>query len=261
MSVATRVAVSVGLILTAASGQAVAQQFVCYPIRPGDTAARLAQRLTGDPDNRQTPWFRIVDPATWRVVSKSQYDAIRPDWLACVAATPIAHRRTRPGSGSSVAALVLPATPDFRSRLETIDLRVVAGWAAFCLLAILLVWSIARRCGRRTQTTLHRMKAFGEMFISEFERPLRPYGSSDRPIRSRVRCMPHRRRLDILLAPDGGRCYPNLSDHKKNVEYDVERITQCLRDEPFVSGRLYAQGPWVVIPFELKPNARTEGAP
>ena len=72
--------------------------------------------------------------------------------------------------------------------------------------------------------------------------------------------MPHRARLDILIAPGGGRHYPNLADHRKNVEYDVERITQCLRDETFLGGPIYAQGPWVVIPFQLKAEAKMEGA-
>jgi hypothetical protein len=126
-------------------------------------------------------------------------------------------------------------------------------------LITLLLWSVAERYVQKTQTTLDRMRLFGDMFIREFERPLAPYGGCDRPIRSRVRYMPRRRRLDILLAPDGGRHYPNLSDHKKNVEYDVERIVQSLRHEPFVNGRLHAQGLWVVIPFEFKPNTKTEG--
>jgi len=45
------------------------------------------------------------------------------------------------------------------------------------------------------------------------------------------------------------------------TSYDVGRIAQFLRDEPFVSGEPYAQDSWVVIPFELKPDTKTEGAP
>jgi hypothetical protein len=258
VSVATMAAVFL-FILTTASGQVVALQFVCHPIRPGDTAALVAQRLTGDPENRHKPWFRIVDPTTSRVISKSRYHVIRQGWLACIAVKPSGHQSTRPDNESAGSVQVLPTTPDFRRRLEAIDFVFVGCWAAFCLLITLLVWSIAERHVQKTQTTLDRMRLFGDMFIREFERPLAPYGCGDRPIRSRVRCLPHRRRLDILLAPNGGRHYPNLSDHKKNVEYDVERIVQSLHYEGFVSGRLHAQGLWVVIPFEFKPNTKTEG--
>ena len=47
----------------------------------------------------------------------------------------------------------------------------------------------------------------------------------------------HASRLDILLAPGAGRRYPNLSDHRSNVEYDVQRVLTLLKDEPFVAGR------------------------
>ena len=58
---------------------------MCYAIRSGDTVSGLALRLTGDADNRLRAWFRIVDPATSRVISKARYGAIRPGWLACIA--------------------------------------------------------------------------------------------------------------------------------------------------------------------------------
>jgi hypothetical protein len=259
VSVAIMAFVSALFILTTAPGQVAVLQFVCHPIRPGDTASLLAHRLTGDPENRRHPWFRIVDPTTSRVISKSHYHVIRPGWLACIAAEPGGYQSRGADDQSAGSVQVRPATPQYPGGLEAIDLVFVGCWAGFCLLITLLLWSVADRYVQKTQLMLDRMRLFGDMFIREFERPLAPYGRSDRPVRSRVRYMPHRRRLDILLAPDGGRHYPNLSDHKKNVEYDVERIVQSLRQEPFVSGRLHAQGPWVVIPFEFKPNTKTEG--
>ena len=45
-----------------------------------------------------------------------------------------------------------------------------------------------------------------------------------RPVRSALRCNVRRSRFDVLLAPGQGRRYPNLMDHKKNVEYDVARV-------------------------------------
>lgn len=245
-------------LVTAAPGRIVALQFVCHPIRPGDTAALLAQRLTGDPENRQQPWFRIVDPATAKVISKSHYHVIRPGWLACVALASSEHQSKRAANQTASVVPVRQVT-SLQGRLDATDLAVVGCWAAFCLLITLLLWSVLEQYLQETHTTLDRMKLFGDRFIKEFERPLAQPDCADRPIRSRVRYMPHRRRLDILLAPDGGHHYPNLSDHKKNVEYDVARIVRDLRHEAFVSGRLHAQGPWVVIPFEFKPNNQTEG--
>jgi hypothetical protein len=49
------------LLFVAASGDASAQQFVCNTIRQGDTAARLALRLTNSTHNMHEPWFQILD--------------------------------------------------------------------------------------------------------------------------------------------------------------------------------------------------------
>jgi hypothetical protein len=252
-------AVSVLIFLTTALGQAVPLRFVCHPIQPGDTAALLAQRLTGDPENRLEPWFRILDPAAQRLISKSHYHLIRPGWLACVAVPPNEGQFTKADGEPARTVQTVPASLHTRAQLEAIDFVFVVWWAGLCLSITLIAWLVIERHIQKTQTINDHMRRFGEMFIREFERPLASYGSRERPIRSRMRCMPHRRRLDILIAPDWGHHYPNLSDHKKNVEYDVERIVQRLRQEPFVTGRLHAQGPWVVIPFEFNPITRTEG--
>ena len=91
------------------------------------------------------------------------------------------------------------------------------------------------------------MTLFGERFIREFERPLLRPGSDARALESRLRFIPRQRRLDILLAPRNGHTYPNLSDHRTNVEYDVGRVLQRLKDERFVSERLSVQGRWVIV--------------
>ena len=95
-------------------------------------------------------------------------------------------------------------------------------------------------------------------FVSEFERPLIQQ-PAERPVRSRLRLSPARAKLEILLAPGQGRRYPNLSDHRKNVEYDVVRILRLLADDSFVSGPLYTQAGWVVVPFRFKVGQKHTG--
>jgi hypothetical protein len=71
--------------------------------------------------------------------------------------------------------------------------------------------------------------------------------------------VPRRRTLGPSRAADG-RTYPNLFDHRKNVD-DVERVLQLLRDAPFTSGPLHTDGAWVVIPFRLETDRQQEGVP
>ena len=68
-------------------------------------------------------------------------------------------------------------------------------------------------------------------------------------LKSRLRFKPYRSRLEVLLAPAVGRSYPNLSDHRKNVEYDVERVRHALGDTPFFSDSIRQRGEWVVLSF------------
>jgi hypothetical protein len=248
---------SVLFILTAVPARVGAQLFVCYPIRPGDTAAQIALRLTGSADRRHDLRFRIVDPKSSTIIPKGRYDSVRPGWLACLAAAPA----TRLKSDRPAYVQASPAMPPVSKEAAGIVLARVAWWAGFGFLIALLGWFLLERASQKTQATIARMKHFGDRFIREFERPLAQDGRSERPIKARLRCMPRRERLDILIAPGAGRRYPNLSDHRTNVEYDIERIAQLLRDQTFVGGEPYAQGSWVVIPFELKPDTRTEGAP
>jgi hypothetical protein len=57
-----------------------------------------------------------------------------------------------------------------------------------------------------------------------------------------------------MLAPADGRSYPNLADHRKNVEYDVDRVLRLVNAQPVMSGPLYTRGSWVVIPFQFDTN-------
>jgi hypothetical protein len=106
---------------------------------------------------------------------------------------------------------------------------------------------------------LDEMQRFGETFILEFERPLFQPDRRERPIQSRLRASPERRQLEIFLAPNGRFRYPNLSDHKKNVEYDVARVLRMLRGQPFDCRPLYARGQWVVVPFQFRLSPKQAG--
>ena len=111
---------------------------------------------------------------------------------------------------------------------------------------------------RRRRAIVSTMQQFGERFVWEFERPLRTPGSEERPVESQFRFIPRRQRLEILLAPTGKRRYPNLSDHRRNVTYDAERIVRQLKEKRFVGGQLTGHGKWVVIAcdFQIHPEQK-----
>jgi len=236
-------ALAVLLVVTASSSHALAQRLDCAVIRPGETAATVARRMTGDARNRHQSWFHILDPTTSRVVAKAQYDHIRPGWRACVM-NEIANE---------------PTTFDTLARaIGGLDSTFVL-WIAL-VIAIALASSGVDEYAADKRLMSEAMRRFGESFIREFERPLIEQDAAGRPIESRLKASTHRRRLEILLAPRSGRRYPNLSDHKKNVEYDVTRVLHGLRDHPFVCSPLYAQGRWVVVPFEFPVSSKQAGA-
>src|SRR5262249_59295117 len=87
----SRCAWPIVVTLAAAPSAAFAESFVCYPFQRGDTASRLAKRVTGDASNKYQPWFDIVD--LWgRSVPKSQYDRVRSGWRASVLVKTVEHR-------------------------------------------------------------------------------------------------------------------------------------------------------------------------
>jgi len=123
------------------------------------------------------------------------------------------------------------------------------------VLAIALIGSGLRDYVRIRTAAL---QGFGERFVQEFARPLVRM-RREPAIEARLRVRPHRARVEVLLAPRGGRNYPNLVDHKQNVEYDVERVLRVLKDQRFEHGPLYAQGRWVVVPLHLQVNPKQAG--
>ena len=121
------------------------------------------------------------------------------------------------------------------------------------------VWYIADRRWKERRTAIDDMTRFAESFIREFARPLAQPHIASPPVRFRLRFKPRQGRLEVLLAPGAGRSYPNLSDHRKNVEYDRERVLYELHDRLFVSDPLRQQGQWVIVPFHLKVHEKQEG--
>lgn len=254
-------------ILTAAPSFAT-QSTVCQPVRHGETATQLARRITGDGRNKYQPWFQIVDQSS-RSVPKSQYDRIRPGWHACVIKEE-RHEVAKEERHEQVESRILPtslrvapqpqapalqnespaADPlDLLRPLDGVDLTLV--WIGAAVALPFLGWRVLDSYVARRKAVSIVMQHFAQRFVSEFERPLIQQ-PEERPVRARLRLSPMRSRLDILLAPGEGRRYPNLSDHKKNMEYDVVRVLRVLADRSFVRDPLYSQAGWVVVPFRFK---------
>ena len=266
------------LVFAATPSVAFAQSPVCHPIRAGESALQVARRVTGNSRNAYQPWFQIMDPAS-RFVPKSQYDRVRRGWRACivkeagssvqvarasqrevlpVAAPPVNARQ------AAAADIVHPlATADLAleriaNALRPLGIDLTAVWLAAVLIVPLFAWKVLDNFTTRRNAKVVVMKHFAHRFVSEFERPLRQE-PAEHPLRAQLRLSPTRARMDILLAPGVGRRYPNLSDHKKNVEYDVVRIQRALADEAFVRDPLYMHAGWVVVPFRFKVRGKRTG--
>ena len=235
---------------------AAAQEWRCTSIRSGDSAAALARRLTGDARNRLAPWFQIVDPATQTVVLKAGYDRIQPGWRACIAQVSLAPA-PRQVSGASTSGWLDATLGTLIDRAREADSNVVL-WLAL-VIAITLVSSSVNDHVAAKKAVPDAIRRFAEEFVREFERPLLLPDERRRAVRARLRVNVSRRRLEVLLAPAAGRRYPNLSDHRSNVEYDIRRVTQRLRGPAVAGDALYAQGPWVVVPFEFPESSRQAG--
>jgi hypothetical protein len=230
------------LMFAAVSSSAHAQRFICTDVRPGDTAASLALRLTNNAETRHQAWFQIVDPVNARFVSKSAYDFILPGWRACLA--------TNPPRGTQRTITVTPsAETPFLDRLATADL--IGSWIlVLAILTPFLALPVAKQYLDKRGRMLDSMTGFAAAFIREFGRPLPRLHPADRPVAVNLRCAPYRGRLEILVAPARGHSYPNLSDHRKNLCYDIERVLGVVPAQSFVCCEPYQRGNWVVIPFQ-----------
>jgi hypothetical protein len=288
MRCVVRRALPIVLMLAAAPTASLAQPPVCHAIRRGESATEVARRLTGDGWNAYRASFQIMNAAS-RFVPKSQYDRIRAGWRACVVDTaavrrpldgePVASdavaasdRSPRPAV-DALASRAVPASaevldagtdgpPAFAWQIlhafAAADLTIV--WLSTAMVVPWLGWRVLDGYMARRQTARIVTRHFASRFIHEFERPLLRFHSADHAVRSRIRMGARPGRFDILLAPAEGRRYPNLSDHRKNVEYDVARVLDALGDASFVSGPLHTHADWVVVPFQLKRGPKKTGA-
>ena len=247
------------LLFTVGAAEGVrAQPFFCTPIRPGETAPQVATRITGETNGVRESWFQIVDPATSRFVPKARYDSVRAGWSACVATGMPAVAPPVSNNASSNWTRHLRTAYDDMVRLTQSADADLGLWVVLLALIAVATHSADHYFKDREQV-LKVMHRFSYKFVREFERPLAGSDLSVPPIQSRLRFAPHASRLDILIAPGAGRRYPNLTDHRNNVEYDLKRVLNALRDEPFVNGRPYMDGRWVVLPFSLKPAITQAG--
>ena len=224
----------------------------CYTVQQGDTAALISLYLTGSVEHTDAPWFQIVDASRSRVVPKSRYSRIQPGWRACIPSSRLrvefSHSTTTPRA----------ATPGPQSKTPAVNIPAIAWWGV-AVMALLLSAEATRRYVTRRRAVVSMMQQFGERFVCEFERPLMEPGCLERPVESRLRVIPSRKRLEILLAPTGRRRYPNLSDHRRNVTYDADRVARLLKEERFVGGQLGAHGRWVVITCHFRMQAEQKG--
>jgi len=231
--------------------------------------------MTGDASNRYQPWFDIVN-LSGRSVPKSQYDRVRSGWRACVlektvegrpleahqVVTERAARQVEPPAGPpsanaprTIQDVFQPSLVALRARLNVDPAHIWLGAATVVpALGFLILGGYVRR--RRASRIF--MTQFGYLFVSEFERPLLQ-DPAEPAVRTQLRISPYRGRLEICLAPGNGRRYPNLSDHRKNVEYDVDRVLSALADESFVRGRLRMREGWVVVPFRFSARLKQRG--
>ncbi len=247
------------LLVCAAPPAAEAQQFVCSPIAAGETAASLARLLTGDAESVYQHSFQIRDPARRMFVPKSHYRRLNPDWQACVATARLTD--TPPAYSPVVAmatrtiALAEPAerTPPVRDEWRE-GLVLALTIASAVSLMLLIIAAVAELRPRRMPPAMRRA---GEEFVHAFARPLMDSSSTVPPIQARLRFNRRSRQLEISIAPGAGRRYPNLIDHRTNVEYDVHRVMRILGARFVVGDRLRAEGPWVVVPIQLADVKRT----
>jgi hypothetical protein len=250
------------LLLCALPSRADAQQFVCWPIAAGDTASSLARRLTGNAEGAYSLAFQIRDPARRMFVPKSHYLRLQSAWQACVArgtvpktqvvyapVVELAASAMVPGQPIEPTAQALASAPLTLARppRTLADVPLPATIAAGLLMLIVLFSTVAGSVTLRPIPP--SVRRAGEHFVTVFARPLIDGSSGVPPVQTRLRFVRRKQQLEIFLAPGPGHRYPNLTDHKKNVEYDVDRVIRVLRNY-VLSRPPRAAGKWVVVTIE-----------
>ena len=248
-----RLSAVVFVILCGAPLCAEAQQFACWPIARGDTASGLARRLTGAAATAYSDTFQIKDPARRTFVPKSRYSRLSTDWQACVAQKPVKRNLFVPAPAPTPATAPATASAAAPPPASSSDIGFAVRFGAGVSLMLLMISMVSSyAAGRPMPPALRRA---GEDFVTAFATPLVDPTSAVPPVAARLRFVHRAQRLEIGIAPQGGRRYPNLSDHKKNVEYDVTRVIRILGAHRIVCDRLHADGQWVVVSIRLaQPN-------
>ena len=254
-----RLPMVVFLVLCGASLRAEAQQFACWPIVRGDTASSLARRLTGTAANTYRDAFQIRDPTRQKFVPKSQYARLSTNWRACVARELLkSDERTSALAPAAAPSTAPPAAPSATSQVASsavlsavtqYDVGFAVTFGAAVSLMLLMISAVSSyAAGRPMPPALQRA---GEDFLKAFATPLVDPTSAVPPIAGHLRFIRRKQRLEICIAPHGGRRYPNLADHKTNVVYDVHRVIGIMGAHRIVCDRLHAEGPWVVVSIRL----------
>ena len=127
------------------------------------------------------------------------------------------------------------------------------GWWWLTLLAMtpVMAWVVFQTVVYRSGTVARTLETFAADFIREFERPLIDERTHQSALHSEISVSPRMRSMEVRLAPAGGRRYPNLEDHRSNVEYDIHRVLTLLDDRRFSCGPIRSHGPWIAFPFRL----------
>jgi hypothetical protein len=231
--------------------------FTCVPLFRGETVAAAATRIAGLPGAEGQLWFQIFDPAASRFIDKNAYGRPRPGWRGCLA-------DSQGGRGLLLPHAPVPALRVKKALVPPLVDRLAAKPEVLLGLALLVALLIALEVAENSPAMRARatvLRAFGDRFAREFERPLLRPVPGDRAVNSRVRVSPARRTVDILLRPANGRSYPNLADHGANVKYDVARVLRAIGDERFIPDRLSAEGRWVKVGCRVRSDVRLEGGP
>jgi hypothetical protein len=242
-----------GPVLAAGPSATATERFHCYRIRTGDSATDVAQHLTGRRGDLSGSSFEVFD-AQRRLVPRARYDSIAPGWTVCRAEgrSPATLRTSAPAI-PPVGVQRTPPVADVQSASYDPDVW----WFASLVLAATSI--LALNSWRKQLAVAQIMRRFGDDFVQEFERPWTRYRGARALPRARVRIDLRKSRMEILVAPSPGRTYPNLTDHRSNVEYDVVRITTALKQTAFAGVQPYAEGEWVVLPFQFKGRVAQEG--
>jgi len=244
-----RVPTVVLLLLCAAPPGAQAQDFVCWPIVRGDTVSSLALRLMGNPDRAYSDAFQIRDPSRRMFVPKSHYQRLSADWQVCVARAAVKSQLLAPAPAAVKSQLLAPAPVVASAERSPDDVQAAVKIAVAVWLMLLTGLAAAVLVAARPIPPV--MQRAGQKFINEFARPLIDPSSRVPPIAVRLRFVRRAQHLEISIAPGEGRRYPNLVDHKRNVEYDVNRVMRLLGSRFVVSDHVRAAGKWVVVRIRL----------